>query len=123
MIGPGLYNHFAGYISLWRGAIPGNTLAGMPHQPLAYRRADGSQASGYVDAAFPVILEHEPPHYISRGTLYLAYGGFYRYFLVPRARDIHQLFRAGAIHLVKLGESGPLALYENPQGRCGGVAP
>jgi len=116
---PGMYNHFGLYLTVWRGAIPGYTFAGESHIPLVYLRRDGSPAAWYHDAALPVIREDMPAYYIEQGTLFPAYGGFYRYFLVPRSRDIRDLFGDYASILVKVGEAGPLALYLNPAGGCG----
>ncbi len=114
---PGAYVHFAGYVSLWRGAVPGYTFAYTRHSPIAYRKTDGSIASGARDAALPQIGPRAgliPPD-----ALYAAYGDFYRYFLIPAARDPADLFGSNAGRLARLGASGPLALYFNPAGRCG----
>lgn len=114
----GVYSSFAGYISLWRGAIPGTSFASTRHSPLTYRRPDGSLAADWREAALPEVRGQET--LIRAGALYAVHGGFYRYFLAPRARDPEELFGAGAARLVAIGASGPLALYLNPEGRCGG---
>lgn len=116
---PGWFDHFAGYLATWRGAIPSYTFAAVPHSPLAYRRAGGGMATDVREALFPVIPEGTERWHIRNGTLYATYGGFYRYFLLPRDRAPAQLLGAGALGLRPLGESGPLALWENPAGRCG----
>jgi hypothetical protein len=113
---PGVYSSFAAYVTLWRGAVPGSTFAYTRHSPLVHRTADGSIAASLREAALPEVTSQE--QHIQHGTLYAAYGGFYRYFLTPRGRDPVSLFGAGADRLVKLGDSGTLSLYLNPAGTC-----
>lgn len=116
---PGAYYHFPGYVSVWRGALPGYTFADTRHSPLFYKRRDGTQADGAWDAAMPFIPEYMQQRHLRGGSVYPAYGGFYRYFLVPKNRALGEIFGPFAGQLGKLGESGTLALYENPAGRCG----
>jgi len=117
MRNPAIYSGFNSYISLWRGAVPGTTFASTRHSPLALRARDGTTAASLRDAALPEVRAQEV--HVRRGTLYATYGGFYRYFLTPRRRDVKELFGAAAGKLEKVGEAGPLALYSNPEGRCG----
>jgi len=114
---PTAYGHFAGYVTLWRDVVPGFTFAGTRHSPFAYLTAQGRVSRSIREAALPEVRAEG--RHVEMGTLYAAYGGFYRYFLIPRHRDPKDLFGPAATRLVRIAESGPLALYENPGGRCG----
>lgn len=114
---PRVYEGFAGYLTLWRGAVAGGSFAVTRHSPLVLRARDGTIAAAVREAALPDIRDQR--RHIRLGTLHAAYGGFYRYFLIARGGDVTALFGAGAEQLVKVGESGPLALYLNPDADCG----
>lgn len=113
------FSHLGLYFTVWRGAIPGYPAAGWSVSPIAPRRMDGTRAATFAEVGYPYVHPPRIGPLAERGQLLEEFGGFYRYFLLPRFIDPVKVFgEDGAATLARVGEGGPFLLLENPAGTC-----
>lgn len=122
MRGYQVFNHASQYLTLWRGTLPCFPFAVGFQMPIAMKLPDGSIAPSKIEIAphYPLVTWENESAMIAGGTLLDTYGGFYRYFLIPRDFPLEDMFGPeDAKKVTALGKGGPFKLVLNPAGSCG----